>query len=296
MVPRGARIAVVAPGSPVDGEAVARGTARLRAWGYEVVPGHSLHARTGDLAGADADRAADVTSAFEQDGVAAVWCARGGWGSARLLERLDLRRMAGSGRPMIGFSDITALLLGLWRHGGTGWHAPLVADLARPDRFEEEDLRQMLSAPQRERVFVPGPRYGVVPGRARGPLVGGCLSVLAALAGTPHQPDLSGAIVFLEEVGEAPYRVDRMLWQLRASGMLRGVAGLAFGQLTGCVPPPGRPSRELEAILAEHAEEAACPALSALPFGHGAKARAVPFGVTAELDADEGVLRVSSGA
>jgi muramoyltetrapeptide carboxypeptidase len=286
---------VVAPGSPVDREAVGRGIERLQGWGYDVAPGRSLHAAAGDLAGTDEERAADLASAFEQDGVAAVWCARGGWGSARLLERLDLPRLAASGRPLIGFSDVTSLLLALWRHGGTGWHAPMVADLARPDRFEEADLLAMLAEPGRERTFEPGPEHGLVAGRARGPLVGGCLSVIAALAGTPHQPDLRGAILFLEEVGEAPYRIDRMLWQLRASGTLDGLAGLAFGQLTGCRPQPERPSRELGAILAEHAEQLGCGALAGLPFGHGRKALAVPFGAAAELDAEAGVLRVRAG-
>lgn len=288
----GSRIAVVAPGSPVVRDALSAGLCRIAGWGYRPVPGRHLSVRHGDLAGDDAQRAEALETAFTGPDVEAVWCARGGWGSARLLDRIDAGALATSGRPLIGFSDVTALLLALWHHGGSGWHAPLVADLARPERFVETDLKSMLASPLRQRVFRPGPRRTLVGGRARGPLVGGCLSVLAALAGTPHQPDLRGAVVFLEEVGEAPYRVDRLLWQLRASGTLDGVAGLAVGQLTGCEPAPGRPSRKLREILVEHAQALGRPALAGLPFGHGRKARAVPFGVEAELNADVGVLRV----
>jgi muramoyltetrapeptide carboxypeptidase len=286
---------VVGPGSPVDPQALEKGVERLSGWGYQVELGRSAKTRRGDLTGSDRERAEDLTAAFEDPGIAAVWCARGGWGAARLLDRLDLPRLAASRRPLIGFSDVTALLLALWRHGGAGWHAPLVADLARPERFVEADLRWMLARPEEAREFRPGVRRQWIGGRCRGPLVGGCLSVLTALCGTPHQPDLRGALLFLEEVGEAPYRVDRMLWQLSEAGALDGVAGLLIGQFTGCRPARGRPSRSLKAVLWEHAERLACPTLGGLPFGHGRKARSVPYGVEAELDADAGVLRIRGG-
>jgi muramoyltetrapeptide carboxypeptidase len=291
-VPKGARIAVVAPGSPVPAQALRAGLAKISSWGYRPEPSRHARARLGDLAGGDRERAADLTAALEDPGIGAVWCARGGWGAARLLEHLDLPRLAASGRPLIGFSDVTALLLALWPHGGVGWHAPLVADLARPERFVEADLRWMLARPGERRQFRPGRRRRFVAGRARGPLVGGCLSVLAALTGTRHQPDLQGALLFLEEIGEAPYRIDRMLWQLWEGGVMQGVRGLAFGQFTGCRHPRGRPTRKLSEVLREHAERLGRPALGGLPFGHGRKARAVPFGVEAELDADAGELRI----
>jgi muramoyltetrapeptide carboxypeptidase len=125
-------------------------------------------------------------------------------------------------------------------------------------------------------------------------LAGGCLTLLAALAGTPWQPRLEGAVVFVEEVREAPYRVDRLLWQLRASGMLGGVAGLVFGQFRGCAPEAGRPSRELREVLREHAKAVGAPALAGIPAGHGPRSRVLHMGYTAELDAGRGVLRLAA--
>ena len=289
-VPRGGRIAVVAPGSSLrDPDAVRAGMKRLASWGYEPVPGPSLYARAGDLAGRDCERLADLTWALTDPSIDAVWAARGGWGTARLLPGLDLRALARCPRWLIGFSDLTSLQLALCLHGIPSWYAPVVADLADRRRHVASDLQAMLAAPGALRTLrgrgLPGPAR-----RAVGPLVGGCLSLLAAATGTPWQPDLRGAVVFFEEVGEAPYRVDRMLWQLRAAGVFEGIAGLALGQFTACDPPPGRASRPLSAVLREHAEALGVPALMGLPIGHGPRARAVPIGYRAMLDPRAGTL------
>lgn len=280
-IPRGARIAVVSPGSrPRDPDAVSRGLERLAAWGYEPAPGRSLFAKCGDLAGPDDARLADLLAALTDPTVSAVWAARGGWGTARLLGGLDLDRLAQRPRWLIGFSDLTSLQLALFDRRVCSWYAPVVADLADPRRFVASDLRAMLAEPHAAREFR---ARTLVPGRAEGPLAGGCLSLLAASAGTPWQPDLRGAVVFLEEVGEAPYRVDRLLWQVRAAGILDRIAGLAFGQFVDCVAPPGRASRSLNAILGEHARELGIPAVSGLPVGHGPRSRALPIGFHARL-------------
>ncbi len=279
----GARIAVVAPGSPPrDPRALRRGMARLSGWGYEPVPGRHLFARRGDLAGTDAERSEDLLVALTDPTIAAVWAARGGWGTARLLAGLDLARVARRPRWLIGFSDVTSLQLALFGRGICSWYAPVVAELADPRRVVASDLRKMLADPRAARRI--GART-IIPGRAAGPLAGGCLSLLAASAGTVWQPDLRGAVVFLEEVGEAPYRVDRMLWQVRAAGILDGIAGLAFGQFVDCRAPAGRASRSLAAVLAEHAREIGVPTVSGLPVGHGPRARALPIGFNARLDA-----------
>lgn len=288
----GARIAVIAPGSAVRRAAVEAGMDVLRGWGYEPVAGAHLFARDGDLAGADEGRAQDVEWAFTEPGLDAVWAARGGWGTPRLLERLDPAALARSRRWLLGFSDVTALQAVLLQHGLASAYAPLVAELADPRRAGPADLRALLARPAAPRVFRPGTRRALAPGRAAGPLSGGCLTLLAWLAGTPWQPDLRGTVVFLEEVAEAPYRIDRMLWQLRAAGMLDGIAGLALGHFTNCKPPQGRPSRTLAAVLAEHAGALGVPVLAGIPAGHGPRPRALPLGFTAHLDADAGTLRL----
>ncbi len=292
----GARIAVVAPGSRVRREPLRRGMRVLESWGYEVVPGPHLLDRAGDLAGDDPARAADLRWALSDPGIDAAWIARGGWGTARLLA--DVAPVVSGVRPrrVLGFSDATALFALLLREGWTPAYAPLVADLADSRRYVARDLRGFLRDPGAERRFAPGSREVLVPGRAEGMLAGGCLAVLAALAGTPWQPDLEGAVLFLEEVGEAPYRVDRMLWQLRESGMLRGVRGLLFGQFVGCRPLPGRPSRALRTVLREHAEALGVPALAGLPVGHGPRMRVLPLGYVARLDAEAGEVTVSPPA
>jgi muramoyltetrapeptide carboxypeptidase len=262
---------------------------RLAAWGYEPVPGRFLFARAGDLAGRDRDRLADLNWALADPSIDAVWAARGGWGTARLLPGLDLRALARRPRWLIGFSDLTPLQLALFRRGVASWYAPVVADLADRRRCLPADLRAMLAAPLAPRTLrgrgLPGPAR-----RGAGPLAGGCLSLLAAAAGTPWQPDLRGAVVFLEEVGEAPYRVDRLLWQLRHAGILDGIAGLALGQFTACDPLPGRASRPLAAVLREHVEALGVPAVAGLPIGHGPRPRAVPIGFRATLDPRAGTL------
>ncbi len=283
-IPHGGRIAVIAPGSTLrDPDAVRAGMERIAAWGYEPVPGRSLFARAGDLAGHDAARLDDLCRALTDPAIDAVWAARGGWGTARLLRGLDLRAVARRPRWLIGFSDLTALQLALHARGVASWYAPSVADLADRRRYRAADLRAMLATPEAPRTLR-GRRFAGPGRRALGPLAGGCLSLLAAVAGTPWQPDLRGAVVFLEDVGEAPYRVDRLLWQVRAAGILDGIAGLALGQFTACDPPPGRPSRTLAAVLREHAEALGVPVLAGLPIGHGLRARAVPIGYRATLD------------
>ncbi len=288
----GARIAVVAPGSRVRRDPLRRGMRVLESWGYEVVPGEHLFDRTGDLAGEDEARAEDLRWALSDPSIDAAWIARGGWGAARLLAAVAPALAGARPRWVLGFSDATALFALLLREGWTPVYAPLVADLADARRYVARDLRGFLRDPRVERRFAPGPREVLVPGSAEGFLAGGCLAVLAALAGTPWQPDLEGCVLFLEEVGEAPYRVDRMLWQLRESGMLRGVAGLVFGQFVGCRPAPGRPSRPLRTVLREHAEALGIPALAGLPVGHGPRMRVLPLGYRARLDAEAGELAV----
>ncbi|MDQ7006212.1 MAG: LD-carboxypeptidase [Acidobacteriota bacterium] len=292
-LPVGSSLAVVAPGSAVDRQRVEAGFERLAAWGYRPLAGRHLFRRKGDLAGTRQQRLEDLHWALTDPAVDAVWFARGGWGSATLLDGIEWRRWLRRSRWLIGFSDLTSLQAALLERGLCSWHAPMVADLATPERFVARDLRAMLLDPLRVRRIRPGPRRRLVGGRARGLLAGGNLTVLASLAGTRWQPDWRGRIVLLEEVGEAPYRIDRLLWQLSASGMLRGVRGVLLGQFTAARPAGGRPSRVLRDIFLSRLAPLSVPVLAGIPAGHGRRARAWPLGFDCSLDADRGEVRLA---
>lgn len=295
-IPADARIALVAPGSALPAARIAAAVRVLRSWGYRPVVGPHASARRGDLAGDDAGRAADLAWALGDPAIDAVWALRGGWGTPRLLPLVDWDALAARPRWVLGFSDITALHAQLLARGVPALHAPLASELDRPVRYVARDLRRTLEDPLHERSFRLAARAALVPGRAAGPLAGGCLTLLATLAGTPWQPRLAGTLLFLEEVAETPYRIDRMLWQLRLSGMLDGIAGLVLGQFVNCRPPRERPSRSLAAVLREHAAALGVPAVTGLPVGHGLRTRVLPLGVPAELDTGAGQLRVPAVA
>ena len=192
---------------------------------------------------------------------------------------------------------MTPLLGRLVERGWVTLHGPVVCDLGVRGRFLVGDLRRWLIDGRRRGELHAARMSCLVPGRARGRLAGGCLSVIAASVGTPFAPRLEGTVVLIEEVAEAPYRIDRLLWQLRASGLLSGVRALVFGQMTRCRPAAGRPSRSLREVLLAHAEALGVPAVSGLPVGHGARTRAVPLGADAEVDARRGrvVVRLPDG-
>ena len=274
----GDTVAVVAPASLATVARLEAGLEALAALGF--VPSLRLPepwtARP-YLAGTDAARAAVLHEAFADPAVAAIWCLRGGFGSARLLPALVARSL--ETKPLIGFSDITALHLGLLGRGPIGLHGPVVTQLPDLDEGSLHHLRQLLTGAVTQ---VPlGDAVDVLrPGTAEGPLVGGNLAVLASLVGTPWLPSLRGALLFLEDVGEAPYRLDRLLWQLRAAGALDGVGAVLLGEFRDV---PGGTDAGFDALCAELAGYIAGPVLAGLPFGHGRRNVALPVGVHARV-------------
>ncbi|MEV4945417.1 LD-carboxypeptidase [Streptomyces sp. NPDC053755] len=288
----GDRVAVVAPSGPVPEERLAAGLDILRGWGLDpVVAPHVLdtHPALDYLAGTDAGRARDLQQAWCDPGVAAVICARGGYGVQRMVDLLDWAAMRASGpKVFVGYSDLTALHEAFAvRAGVVTLHGPMVAAAAfLEDRRTQECLRATLFAPESVLTLGRESARPLVPGRARGVTLGGCVSLLAADLATPHaRPSARGGLLFLEDVGEEPYRLDRVLTQLLRSGWLDGVAAVGLGSWAECGPYD-----DVRAVLADRLGGLGVPVVEEMGFGHGASALTLPLGVPGVLDAEAGTL------
>ena len=273
------------------------------AMGLKPKPARHLLDRHGYLAGKDEDRAADLNAMFADREVKAIIAVRGGWGCARILPYLDFTTIRANPKLLIGFSDITALHMAFAaRAGFTTIHGPNAA--SSWPRFSWDAFRAiafdgatpLLTNPQaKEDRLVPlGGRIRTFgSGRASGRLLGGNLTVLTALMGTGWLPDFAGAILFLEDVDEAPYRIDRMLTQLSLAGVLRKLAGLVFGQCTSCgATGPSYGGFTLSQVLEQHLRPLGIPAFQGAAIGHVANQFSLPLGVRAEIDADAGSIRL----
>ena len=292
----GDRVAVVAPSGPLRPEHLEAGLGFLRGWGLEpVTAGHALdrHPRFDYLAGTDEARAHDLQSAWCDPSIAAVLCARGGYGAQRIVDRLDWDAMRAAGpKAFAGFSDVTALHEAFaTRLGLATLHGPMPAAVSFvEDAGNREQLRQALFEPDTPRVLTSPEARALVPGRASGVTLGGCLSLLAAELGTPHaRPGAAGGILLLEDVGDRPYALDRMLTQLLRAGWLDGVAGIALGSWEDCGP-----YEDVRAVLLDRLGGLGVPVVEQIGFGHCASTVTVPLGVPAVLDADAGTLTVNA--
>jgi muramoyltetrapeptide carboxypeptidase len=282
LLSRGARVAVVAPAHPFDPERLRGGLDWLRDWGATPVEAPNLRARHRYTAGTVAERAADLQWALSHPDLDAVWFARGGSGTGRLLDALDWSRVVAQ-RPVFGFSDATALFCGLWRRGrGRPVHAPVLHSILGPGDAESRDhLAATLagrSAPLPARQLC-GPV-----GPVEAPLLGGNLCVLASLCGTPWQLDARGALLLLEDIGEPPYKLDRLIWQLDRAGALDGLAGVALGEFTGCGPRDPDAGWDLDALFTDLLGGRGVPVFTDLPVGHGARNHAFVWGRRVRLE------------
>ena len=285
--PPGATIAIIAPAGPASEEATRAVPALLAAQGYVARLYPSCAKRDGHLAGADASRLADLHAAVADDNVAAIWCLRGGYGSGRLLQHIDCGVLRRHPKPLIGYSDITALHA-LWlREGLLALHAPMPAsDLVTPGREADTEalfdwLRHGMLAGTRLAPALDADTSRQH-GSAQGRLVGGNLSLIAALCGTPWQIDTRGRILFIEDVSESVYRVDRLLLQLRHSGLLDAAAGFLLGSFTEDADP--------RAVIEAELLPLGKPLLGGWPAGHGTPNRPLPMGALVSLDATAGTL------
>jgi muramoyltetrapeptide carboxypeptidase len=288
MLRQGSRVAVVAPAGPVEASLLARGVGVLESWGLEVEVGtHVLdrHARLPYLAGRDADRAADLQRAWCDPAVDAVICARGGYGCLRMVDLLDWAAMAAAGpKVFVGSSDVTVLHEAIGaRLGLVTLFGPMIAgELFDP--VAQKHLQDMLFSPS-DGVVLSGPSAGTfVVGTAAGVLVGGNLSLIVAGLGAGEAPP-DDAIVLLEDVTEAPYRLDRLITQLLRAEWFTGVSGIALGSWVGCGELP-----EVSDVLADLLGSVGIPTVWELGFGHCPGQLTIPLGVRASLNAEDGTL------
>jgi len=290
LLARGDRVGVVATGFAVRSTLLRDGVRALERMGFEVALGRHVLTREGYLAGDDDARSADLNAMLLDDGVSAVWFARGGYGTARLLDRIPWRALARRPKPLIGYSDLTALFCAaIQRANCPCLHGPVVVELGREESYHRPSLRNALAG---RRVSMRLRRSQVLaPGRARGRLIGGNLTVLAHLQGTRFAPDLRGAVLFLEEVGEQAYRIDRSLTQLAMGGAFRGLAAVLVGR--SVVPRrrtfPG--DRSFEELLAETFAKLGIPVVIDLPAGHLPGKWTLPLGGMAAVDTAAASLR-----
>ncbi|MGI6633169.1 MAG: S66 peptidase family protein [Bacillota bacterium] len=296
---QGDAVAIVAPSGAVHKEALDRGIAIIEELGYEVKLGKSVLNRFGYLAGEDVDRAADFTWAWTDPEIKAVIAARGGYGATRMLPYLDFSVLKEHKKIFVGYSDITALHLAFWKEMRlVTFHGPMVesgeeSGLSEP--YNLEGLRRALDGTSvvGEMPLPPGTElFALGAGTAEGQLVGGNLSLVAATVGTRWELDTRGKILFLEEVGERPYRVDRMLCQLESTGKLADAAGILLGDFTDCDAAGSSPSFTTCEILRQYFGRTGKPCLMRFPAGHGTYKATLPLGAKVLLDADRGVVRL----
>ena len=278
----------------------------LAVLGLTAKPGEHVLDRYGYLAGTDAARAADVNAMFADDTVSAVLAVRGGWGCNRILHLLDYDTIRAHPKLLMGYSDITSLLIAVYArcgmvtfHGPVGtstWNQFSLGYFRRVVMEGEAVTFQNPTSPGDNLVQTHDRIDIITPGKARGVLVGGNLSVLAAMIGSPYLPSWKDVLLFLEDDSEPVYRIDRMLTQLRLAGVLQQLSGFIFGKCTNCGPGEGYGSLTLDEVFADHIAPLRIPAFAGAMIGHIENKFTVPVGIEADMDADKGILTMRESA
>lgn len=278
-------IGIVAPASPFAETDFFSGIRILEDMGFRVSFPEGIFARSGYLAGSDVDRAAQVNAAFADSTVHAIVCARGGYGSMQILPYLNYETIGRHPKLLMGFSDITALLCSLYQRSGlVSCHGPVVTTLKDAGSKTLESVFNVLTLSELPAIQL---ERGITlsPGKGAGPVICGNLTTLCHLIGTPFQPKMNGHILIIEDTGEKPYRIDRMLTQMKLAGVFNGLCGLGIGAFENC----GQADELLE-IITRIFNPIHIPILAGFDIGHGPDNIAVPFGFEAVLDADHHML------
>lgn len=299
---RGSTIGIIAPAGPVDDSTAARkGIKLLERLGFKVILGRYIWKQEGYLAGNDDERLADLMDMFIDRQIEAILCLRGGYGSIRLLSKIDFRIISQNPKIFVGYSDITALNLAIWQKCGlVAFNGPMVAaDFG--NKLSAYTLGSFFKA-----VMHPAPigHIGnpanepiltITPGKARGIFTGGNLSMVTATLGTPYEIKTKNALLILEEVNEEPYRIDRMLQQLLLSKKLAAAAGIIFGRCVNCEAKQGNSPSLLE-VIRHNLGDLGIPCIYGFAIGHAAHKATLPIGITGTLDADSGFLFIKETA
>jgi muramoyltetrapeptide carboxypeptidase len=282
----GSSIALVAPSSSFEADLFEKGVQILRTAGYAVNAGENIFNKKSYLAGTDEERVRDLTRAVLDPEVEAIICVRGGYGSGRLLPNIPFSDFSRNPKIFIGHSDVTFLHLGLIsRAGWTTFHGPNLIDMILAPQKAESVLKALSGEAPFEWVF---DRTQVIrSGTARGRVLGGNLSCLAHLVGTPYMPDTAGALLLIEDRGEALYRLDRMMNHLKLAGILARLGAILLGEFTDCAE-----NSDICAMVMDLVREYDFPVVHSLPFGHGLRNEVIAFGPPFVLDTDERLLKI----
>lgn len=296
----GDTVALISPSSGIEPERIDAAIANMTGLGLKVKLGRSARKLNGFLAGTDTERLADLHEAFADKEVNGIWCIRGGYGATRYLPSIDFRLIKGNPKVFIGYSDITALLISIYQKTGLiTFHGPAAASTFSD--YTKTNVVNALMTPQVPHKIEISPDNAanensvyktetVTKGTAHGKLIGGNLSLIAAMSGTPFAlQKTKGSILFIEDVGEAPYRIDRMLTQLRQAVNLHECAGIACGIFSGCERKDDT-SQTLIAVIKDRLGDLKIPVVYGLSFGHIRDQSTLPLGIKAELDADNATL------
>lgn len=288
-------VAVVAPSSPFEKTVFNAGITEMKLNKLRPVIDKAVFAKTGFLAGSDDERAEQFVKAFATGTVEAVWTARGGYGALRLLEKLDesIYKIKANPKLFIGFSDVTVLHSWLIEKCGfVTVHGPNVTTLSKIDRYSKAQIFDLLTGKDRAFSIFSKNIRTINPGKAKGIVKGGNLATLVSLLGTPYEPDFKDSILFIEDVGEVPYRVDRLITQMRLAGKFNGIKGLILGEFSYHeFRPPAEKYVSANAIVESMKLDKSVPVISNFPAGHGQQNMAFLLGAVAVLDTESKSLK-----
>ena len=293
---QGDTVGVVAPAGPVDPQHLKAGLKVVRGMGFQPVLGRFVNDRQHFLAGEDEDRADDLMVMFQNPEIKAIFCARGGYGVNRILPLLDSRIIRKNPKVVVGSSDITLLLIYLIQKCGlVAFHGPMVSGSfgCKPMKISKTQFRKMVTGVKDGGLLTAPQAHVLQEGKARGRLVGGCLTLLCRSLKTPYEIQTRDGILLIEDVNEPAYRIDGMLWQLKTAGKFRGVKGIVFGEMVNCRFDEGHKGR-LDDLIRDMLPKRSIPVLTHCPVGHGNEMWTLPLGVEATLDTDSKSLRLKN--
>jgi len=301
---KGDTIGIVAPGSPADEVKLYKATARLESMGFRIRHGTSCFGKYGYLAGKDEVRAEDINLMFEDPKIDAVFCMRGGYGSPRILNLINYDTIKSNPKIFMGYSDITAIHIAIIQKCQlVTFHGPMLTSDFLSSEFENYTAIHMMKAltstfPIGKIVKAPGTPEGkmLACGSAEGKLIGGNLSLISDTLGTPFEIDTRGKLLLIEELEEEPYRIDRMLTQLKLAGKLDDVKGIVLGQFTDCGPKYPESSLNIEQVFEDILVSLEKPILQNICFGHDTHKATIPMGVKAKIDGDTNSLIIEESA